>query len=138
MALQFLFQLDMKKDWVYTEESLRNFMQQIAGIELKIAQMDSGSARRYARFLINGTCQQKDKIDALLETVLQNWALKRLSYVDRAILRLAAYEIVYAEKISAAIAINEAVELAKTFSQVESPSFVNGVLDKINKLGNRE
>jgi N utilization substance protein B len=62
-----------------------------------------------------------------------NWSLERISAVDRAILRLSAYEISKVGKVTPATAINEAVELAKRFGQAESPRFINGVLDNVRR-----
>ena len=74
------------------------------------------------------------EIDALIDQASENWKTKRMSKVDLAILRLAVYEMKWDEDIPVKVAINEAVELAKNFSQEESPSFVNGVLGKISQM----
>ena len=71
------------------------------------------------------------EIDTILATVTHSWRLERLGYVERAILRLACYEIRFDDQIPYKVAVNEAVELAKTFGGEESPSFVNGVLAKL-------
>jgi transcription antitermination factor NusB len=73
------------------------------------------------------------EIDALLNRHAKGWRTDRLSRVSRAVLRLGAYELVFAEKIPAPVAINEAVDLAKYFSGVQSGKFVNGVLDRYSK-----
>jgi hypothetical protein len=70
-------------------------------------------------------------IDALLSRHAKGWRTDRLSRVSRAVLRLGAYEVVYAEKIPAPIAINEAVELAKKFDDPKARAFINGVLNAI-------
>ena len=74
-------------------------------------------------------------IDPQIEEVSVGWKLNRMSRVDLAILRLAVYELLYDEKIPTGVAINEAVELAKTYGGDASPSFVNGILAKIATKG---
>jgi len=81
----------------------------------------------------SGVCQNMEKLDALLDTSLKGWTTARLNKTDLAILRLAAYEMLYDEKIPPSVAINEAVELAKDFSEDESPGFVNAVLGSVSK-----
>lgn len=78
-------------------------------------------------------CELVDEIDALLNSVSVGWKVKRMSRVDLTILRLACYEIRYDEKVPVSTAINEAVELAKSYGEENSPSFVNGILAKVVK-----
>ncbi|MCD6405003.1 MAG: transcription antitermination factor NusB [Planctomycetes bacterium] len=72
-------------------------------------------------------------IDPLLESVAQNWHLGRMAAIDRALLRMAACELIYYKDAPPKVVINEAVELAKRYSTAASGSFVNGILDKIHK-----
>ncbi|WP_343250949.1 transcription antitermination factor NusB [Diplocloster hominis] len=72
-----------------------------------------------------------EEIDGKLDEVTEGWSVKRMGKVDLAILRLAAYELLYDEDIPTGVAINEAVELCKKFGGEESPAFVNGVLAKL-------
>jgi N utilization substance protein B len=69
----------------------------------------------------------------MIEKVTENWLLKRMAAVDRNILRFAAYEILYRKDIPSAVTINEAIEIAKRYSSIESASFLNGVLDRLAK-----
>ena len=78
-------------------------------------------------------CELADEIDALLNSVSVGWKVKRMSRVDLTILRLACYEIQYDENVPVSTAINEAVELAKSYGEENSPSFVNGILAKVVK-----
>ncbi len=71
------------------------------------------------------------EIDAVIENSSNNWRLERMSRVDRNILRIGVGELMSAEEVPARVAINEAVELAKRFGAAESPSFVNGILDRV-------
>jgi N utilization substance protein B len=91
---------------------------------------DHEPIRNFAQSLIDGTTQNKAKIDAMLKNTSENWAISRLSSTDHNILRLAIYEILFMET-PRVIVINEAVELAKRFGTADSPGFVNGVLDKL-------
>lgn len=80
-----------------------------------------------------GIMENKQKIDSLISNGLENWEISRLSKVDLAILRIAVYEIVFAEDIPNAVAANEAVQLAKKFSEDKAPKFINGVLGNVIK-----
>lgn len=87
-----------------------------------------GEALAFARELFEGALAHQGEIDARIGQLSRAWAVSRLAAVDRAILRLAAYEIIYRDDIPAAATINEAVELAKVYGAAESGRFVNGVL----------
>ena len=75
-----------------------------------------------------------EKIDRTIEDLSTNWALDRMARVDLSLLRLAAYELMYREDVPASVAINEAIEVGKIYGTKDTPSFVNGVLDKIFRL----
>jgi len=81
----------------------------------------------------SGTCQNIEDIDKIIAGNLKSWTPDRLNKTDLAILRLAVYEMIYNDDIPASIAINEAVELAKVYSEDESPGFVNAILGGIAK-----
>ena len=85
----------------------------------------------YARQIVQGIVDQHDEIDDLLETYSQGWALDRMPNLDRAILRVAVWEIIYNADVPDAVAVNEAVELAKELSTDDSGSFINGLLSRI-------
>ncbi len=82
--------------------------------------------------LVTGTIRHIKEIDEIIAVASQHWQLQRLATVDRNILRAATYELLYRDDIPAAVTINEAVDIAKKFSTVDSYSFINGVLDKIS------
>jgi transcription antitermination factor NusB len=94
--------------------------------------LKAGSAG-YLRILVQKTIREQSKIDSSLERSLTDWRLDRLSYVDRAILRLAACEILFLAEIPPKVSIDEAVELARFFGTQGSARFVNGVLDSLYK-----
>jgi len=87
----------------------------------------------YLRTLIQKTIQEQERIDASLSRSLTDWKLNRLSYVDRAILRLATCEILLLPQIPPKVSIDEAVELARFYGTQSSARFVNGVLDSLYK-----
>ena len=95
---------------------------------------EDGPLHDYALSLVRGIHEHKDAIDEHLVQTSENWSLARMPIVDRSILRLATYEMMYVDDVPTSVAINEAVELAKDFGgEDESPRFVNGVLGRIAK-----
>jgi len=83
--------------------------------------------------LVEGSVSQRARIDELIEEHASGWSLDRLPDVDRAILRMAVYELLWVDDVPDAVVIDEAVELAKTLSTDDSPAYVNGVLGGIVK-----
>ena len=81
--------------------------------------------------LVEGVAEHAAKIDELIDSHAKNWSLDRLPDVDRAILRMAVFELLWADDVPDAVVIDEAVELAKTLSTDDSPAYVNGVLGAI-------
>lgn len=91
------------------------------------------SARAFAAEIVNGTIAHVAELDPLIAAHARHWRLNRLAVIDRLILRMAAWELKYVADTPPAVAINEAVELARRFGTDDSPRFVNGVLDGIWK-----
>lgn len=89
--------------------------------------------RRYAGELVEKTLESLDRIDAVITRHAANWELKRMAALDRNILRLATAELFFFSDVPFKVAIDEAVELAKTYGTDESGRFVNGILDSIHK-----
>jgi N utilization substance protein B len=87
--------------------------------------------QEFAMNLIEGVCRNRTEIDSLIEKHSTNWRVDRMPIVDRNILRIAAYELLFERDIAASVILNEAIEIAKRFGTEESGSFVNGVLDPI-------
>ena len=85
----------------------------------------------YTVELVEGVQANRDRIDAILADYAEGWTVARMPDVDRALLRLAVYELLARDEVPDAVAIDEAVELAKTLSTDESPRFVNGVLARV-------
>ena len=90
--------------------------------------------RAFVRELVLGTLQYREESDALVRPLLEGWALERLPTIDRLLIEMGAYELRRCAETPAAVAINEAVELAKRFSTEDSGRFVNGVLNAVSKM----
>ncbi len=89
---------------------------------------------QYTADLVEGVVAHWTDINELLATYSQGWTVERMPSVDRAILRLGAYEVLYAQDVPEGVAIAEAVELARTLSTDESPKFVNGLLARLAEV----
>ena len=89
--------------------------------------------REFAQPLIEGMVTYRDELDERIRKYCENYNLNRISAVDRNVLRLAIYEMLYRDDIPPVVSINEAIELAKTFGGAESGKFVNGILDRVRK-----
>ncbi len=87
----------------------------------------------YAEMLVTGYLQNADSIDTQLRMLADNWSLERMPNVDRALLRLASWEILYNDEVPNEVAISEAVALAAEYSTEDSSKFVNGVLARLSK-----
>lgn len=88
----------------------------------------------YAVTLVEGVVVHRDRIDELISTYAEGWILDRMPAVDRNVLRIGIYELLYEPAVPDAVAISEAVELAKKLSTEESPRFVNGLLARVLQL----
>ena len=125
VALQSLFQIDF------------NSCEAEVAVEAAITEHDEGNAPKsydYALHLVQGVLANKEAIDARLSEYAIDWTVERMPATDRNILRVAVYEMLFAEQpLAFGVAINEAVEVAKAYGTEESPRFVNGVLGKLAK-----
>jgi transcription antitermination protein NusB len=99
--------------------------------DLTIRKSPSTSVSRFFRRLFDRTIAERPGIDTILTQTLEKWKLHRLPYIDRAILRMACCELLFFDDIPSSVTINEAVELARAYSDLKSAQFVNGVLDTI-------
>ncbi|MDP2939369.1 MAG: transcription antitermination factor NusB [Candidatus Omnitrophota bacterium] len=122
-ALKFLYQIDITK-----ESSDKDFEEFWQNQEEPYAEV-----KEFAFTLVKGTIENLKDIDKKITDYAVNWQLKRMAVVDRNILRLATFELLYLKDIPPKVSINEAVDLAKKYGDIESGRFVNGILDKINK-----
>ena len=89
------------------------------------------SSMPFSRQLVTGVCEKKVSLDELIGRSSRNWRLERMSRLDRCILRLAAFEILFMEDIPPKVSIDEALEIGKKFGSENSGSFINGILDNI-------
>lgn len=96
------------------------------------------TAKDFAAFLVQGTCEHKEELDKLIAGCSDNWSLGRMSKVDINILRLAVFEFLYCDDIPPKVTLNEAVDLGKTFGSENSGSFINGILDALNLKLNKK
>lgn len=92
---------------------------------------DRAASWLYAREIVDGVTDHREEIDELIVSYAQGWTLDRMPHVDRSLLRIASWEILYNDEVPVAVAIDEAIELAKEYSTEDSSRFVNGVLGKI-------
>jgi transcription antitermination protein NusB len=88
----------------------------------------------YTLEIVEGVVSQQTAIDEFLETYSQGWTLERMPSVDRIILRIGTWELLYNDDVTDGVAVSEAVALAKTLSTDESPSFINGLLGRLQQL----
>ncbi len=99
---------------------------------------DPGTAQtalpQYAVDIVEGVLAHRERIDELLETYSHGWTLKRMPAVDRALLRIGGWEILFNDDVPDVVAIDEAVDLARSLSTDDSPSFVNGLLARIVEM----
>jgi N utilization substance protein B len=94
---------------------------------------EDAETRRFAESLVAGVTANAAFIDEIISRSATNWQLKRMAVVDRNILRLAAYELIFVGDIPPKVSINEAIDIAKKYGDADSGKFVNGILDKIKK-----
>jgi N utilization substance protein B len=127
-ALQILYQWDMRQPLLSLEDATRAYYSSLYSDDYE----ERPPWDEFMDLLTRGSVEHLEELDALLDRHSQNWRVARMSYVDRNILRLAAYEMIHTET-PAPVVIDEALELARRFSSDESVSFVNGVLDALRR-----
>jgi len=128
VALQFLYQLDLNGD---DDPSPHDE-------EFWARHPVDDDTRAFADALVHGAKTNQAKIDHAITQFAEHWDLERMAVVDRNILRLAVYELLYTADVPPKVAINEAIEIAKRYGTAESPAFVNGILDRcLEEIGQR-
>ena len=118
--MQALFYLDMNQD--ESVESLDAFYDNFSPAKQAVP---------FFRKLVEGVRQSKRDIDSTIERFSSNWKLHRMPYVDRNILRIAVFEMLYCEDIPIKVSINEAIDIGKKYGTHESGPFINGILDSL-------
>ena len=114
------FEIDANHDWD-------------ADPDKYLSDEELGGQKNYVRDVLTRIISDRDKIDSTINQVSDGWTTGRMAKTDLAVLRVAAAEILYIEDVPKAVAINEAVELAKTYSTDDSHKFINAILGKINE-----
>jgi N utilization substance protein B len=126
LALQALYEIDS-----VSREPEMTIERAIKSIEM------TGDNVEFMRELVLGTIKNRDEIDQQIKTLAPTWPIDQIALVDRNILRLAIFEILYDNEVPVKVAVNEAVELAKLFGSEGSPKFINGVLGAVSAKANR-
>ena len=134
-ALQSLFQLSANKD-LTIEEAMQ---QALTSAEDLSDEVEIVSVPSYLDLLVTGVVEYQAEIDKKIQSHLENWSMDRLAKTDRVIMRIAIFEMLYVPDVPAKVALNEALEITKLYSDEKSRKFVNGVLANIvNELEEKE
>ncbi len=119
-ALQALYQIDLAK--AEPEKALEQYWKN---------NIDTEEIQEFANLLVQGVTSHLSELDQLIEKHSTHWKLSRMACVDRNILRMSAYELIYCKDIPASVSLNEAIEIGKKFGTEDSSSFINGILDNL-------
>ena len=139
-ALKMLFSLQIDKDQVEPDRLIDSFWNNfrfaddVLGEPVEMIDVPLTTASRlFAESLVKGVVEFRPTIDKKIAEIAKNWSLVRMTAVDLSILRIGTYELLYQPAVPAAVVIDEAIEIAKRYGTKDSPSFINGLLDKIAK-----
>lgn len=121
-ALQVLYQIDITREAGDLDKILNHWAKEFSVSDKSV---------KFARQLIEGTLENKKVIDERIAKTAHEWALDRMSAVDRNLMRLAVYEMMFCPNTPQRVTINEAIEIAKKFGGEHSARFINGILDKL-------
>ena len=138
-AMQFLFQYDLTSV-VDSEEAIDAFLAQLEDSEVFDCPSDVKMLRkadRTARDIINGILENRTKIDKTISEYSSKWTIERMATVDRNIMRVAVYEMLFCQNVPPVVSINEALEIGKVYGADNSASFINGVLNAVMNTLNR-
>lgn len=127
LAMQALFDMDMSLD--ISAERFDRFCRNFNPPEQPLL---------FAKTLVAGVLQNRARIDALIEHYSSNWKMSRIACVDRNVMRVAVFEMLYCPEIPAKVSINEAIDIGKRYGTDESGAFINGILDSINLAMQKE
>ena len=119
-ALQVLFQLNITKQEAI--KALSQFQEHFS---------PNGEADEFLKRLVLGVLEHRQELDRLIEQYSENWRLDRINIIERNILRMALFELLYCEEIPPKVTINEAIDLGKRYGSGDSGGFINGILDRI-------
>lgn len=127
-ALKVLYQIEMTND--NYDDSLAAFWEREPKAEEVV--------KEFANQLVRGVRENIKEIDGVISKYATNWQVNRMAVIDRNILRIAAFEMLYLNDIPPKVSINEAIDIAKKYGDTDSSKFVNGILDKISKIKAKE
>ena len=120
VALQVLYELDVLN--IDAKEAITLFWDNFQATE---------DSKKFSTLLIEGAWDNREQIDTLIRSCSEHWSLERMSRVDRNILRMAVYELLYCPNIPPKVTLNEAIDLGKMYGSENSGSFINGILDAV-------
>jgi len=120
ITLQVLYELDVLR--ISAQEAIDRFWANFEAPQ---------EARTFSSFLIEGTWNNIEKIDKLISGSSENWTMARMSRVDKSILRMAVYELLFCQDIPPKVTLNEAIDLGKVYGSENSGAFINGILDAL-------
>ncbi len=123
-ALQIVFSLDL---------NTRSDLERVFDDFFVVQPVDDDSTRGFAEALVRGVVRERKTIDEAIERYAEHWRMSRMGVVDRNVLRIAVYELMFCPDVPPAVVINEAIDIAKYFSHSESGRFVNGILDRARR-----
>ena len=121
-ALKIMYRIEISKESL--ESSINDFWTR--------EEFDEG-VKDFANCLVKGIYEKRTTIDVIISRYADNWDIKRMAIIDKNILRMGTFELLYMDDIPHKVSINEAIELAKKYGDLESSKFVNGILDKIKE-----
>ncbi len=133
IALQMLYQMEMTDQPPH--EAINLYYLLVADAEDR--NPDPAAVRPFAELLVNGVYLHRNELDEMIVAASENWRLERMSIIDRNVLRIALYEMLYCHEIPPKVSINEAIDLGKTFGSPDSGKFINGILDHLLQEVNR-
>ncbi len=132
-AMQFLFQTDLAKELRLSDSSLNLFLSQLEDTSACNDPKAFRRASKAADKLIRGVFENLERLDAVISDSSDKWALDRIDAVDRNIMRVAVFEMLFEEKVPLVVSINEAVEIGKIYGSENTSSFVNGILNAVKE-----
>ena len=123
LAVQFLYQMEANP--LEPHEALESFRQSVSA---------SRQVKEFATRIVAGVQQYREEIDRIIGKYSEHWRLERIDRVDKNILRMGVFELLYCDDIPVKVALNEAIDIGKQFGTEESGAFINGIPDKISKM----
>lgn len=132
LVVSALYQIDLlNKDLTTVIREVRDGVSEDAESLYYLPERERAEALDFFELLLRGTSEHRPELDQKIQDKLENWTLNRVGHVERAILRLGCFELLYREDIPTKVSLNEMVELSKSFCDIKSKDFINGVLDAL-------